>query len=79
VVDLFFLTDGMGDRSAPVAAAARSRKLLCVTRDISQVEKGACVLGVQSQPKVRIFVSRAAALASKSSFVTVFLMMVSEL
>jgi hypothetical protein len=78
-VDLFFLTDGMGDRSAPVAAAAEKRKLVCVTLDISQVEKGACVLGIQSKPKVRIFVSRAAALASKSSFVTVFLMMVSEI
>ena len=79
VVDLFFLPDGTGDRSAPVAAAAEKRKLVCVTLDISQVEKGACVLGVQSKPKVRIFVSRAAAIASKSPFVTVFLMMVSEI
>ena len=79
VVDLFFLPDGMGDRSAPVAAAAEKRKLVCVTLDISQVEKGACVLGVQSKPKVRIFVSRSAAIASKSTFVTVFLMMVSEI
>jgi hypothetical protein len=79
VVDLFFLPDGMGDRSAPVAAAAEKKKLVCVTLDISQVEKGACVLGVQSKPKVRIFVSRAAAIATRSSFVTVFLMMVSEI
>ena len=78
-VDLYFLPDGMGDKSAVVAAAAEKRKLVCVTLDISQVEKGACVLGVQSKPKVRIFVSRAAALATKSSFVTVFLMMVSEI
>ena len=52
---------------------------MCFTLDITQVEKGACVLGIQSNPKVRIYVSRAAAIASKSTFATVFMMMVSEI
>ena len=78
-VDLFFLPGGLRDRTGPVSAAAAKRKLVCLTVDIAQVEKGSCAVGVQSTPKVRIYVNRAAAIASKSSFVTVFLMMVSEL
>ena len=79
LVDMFFLPDGLGDRISPVTAAAAKRKLVCLTLDIAQVEKGSCAMGVQSKPKVRIYVNRAAATASKSSFVAVFLMMVSEL
>ena len=78
-VDLFFLPDGIADRTGPVSAASEKRKLVCLTLDIAQVEKGACVLGIQSNPKVRIYVSRAAAIASKSTFATVFMMMVSEI
>ncbi len=77
-VDLFFLPEGIGNEAQQVSAAAKKRKLTCFTLDIKQVENGSCVLGVQSQPKVRIFVNQAASAASNSSFVTVFLMMVTE-
>lgn len=77
-VDLFFLPEGIGNRALPVSAASRKRKLTCITLDISQVENGTCVVGVQSRPKVRIYVNRAASNASNSSFATVFLMMVTE-
>ena len=78
-VDLFFLPDAIVGRTGMVSAASNQRRLVCFTLDIAQVEKGACVLGIQSKPKVRIYVSRAAAIASKSTFVMVFLMMVSEI
>jgi ABC-type uncharacterized transport system substrate-binding protein len=77
-VDLFFLPVGIGNEAQKVSAAAKKRKLTCFTLDIKQVENGACVLGIESQPKVRIYVNQAAADASNSSFVTVFLMMVTE-
>jgi len=77
-VDLFFLPEGIGNQALPVSAASRKRKLTCITLDIKQVENGFCVLGVQSLPKVRIYVNRAASNACNASFVTVFLMMVTE-
>jgi hypothetical protein len=53
--------------------------LLCVTTDIAQVRRGACVMGVRSRPKVEVFVNRASATANHINFSTVFRVMITEL
>jgi hypothetical protein len=77
-VDLFFIPEGIGDRAREVSSATAARKLACITVDITQVEDGRCVLGVRALPKVRIYINRAAAVNSGTSFVSVFRMMVTE-
>jgi hypothetical protein len=79
-VDLFFLTEYIPADETPVLLSDRVRRpTLCVTTDISQVRSGACIMGVRSQPKVEVFVNRAAASANDVTFSTVFRVMITEL
>jgi hypothetical protein len=61
-----------------VAAAARQWHAPCLTGDASLVRSGRCVLSVRSEPKVEITVSRTAAADVGVSFVSAFLMMVTQ-
>jgi hypothetical protein len=79
-VDLYFLTEYiLTDATPPLPGGSARRKVLCVTTDIEQVQKGACVMGVRSRPKVEVFVNRAAAAANDVTFSTVFRVMITEL
>jgi ABC-type uncharacterized transport system substrate-binding protein len=78
-VALFFLTTGMTDANArTVAAAAVARHTPCITTDLSQVRAGVCAMGVRAQPKIEIFVNRAAAASTNLAFSAVFRMMITE-
>jgi ABC-type uncharacterized transport system substrate-binding protein len=77
-VDLFFLTEFVAAADAN-AAGIVALKRPCVTTDISQVERGACLMGVRSTPKVQIVVNRAAAKDSGVAFATVFRVMITEI
>ena len=78
-VDLVFLTESATAADAHAAKAAMRNRVPCVTTDIEQVSAGACLMGVQSRPKVSIIVNRAAADASGVKFATVFRVMITEL
>jgi hypothetical protein len=79
-VDLFFLTEYIpADETPALPGDGARRPTLCVTTDIPQVRSGACIMGVRSQPKVEVFVNRAAASASGVTFSTVFRVMITEL
>lgn len=79
-VDLFFLTEFMTVDETPNLLGDRARRpILCVTTDLAQVRSGACVMGVQSRPKVEVFVNQASAKANHVSFSTVFRVMITEL
>lgn len=79
-VDLFFLTEYMTAVETPKQLGTDAgRPLLCVTNDIGQVRRGACVMGVRSRPKVEVFVNRASAAANQINFSTVFRVMITEL
>jgi hypothetical protein len=79
-VDLFFLTEFMTVEETPRRLGNRTRQsILCVTTDIAQVRRGACVMGVRSRPKVEVFVNQASATANDVSFSTVFRVMITEL
>jgi hypothetical protein len=77
-IDAFFLPDGLGSQAGPIAAATEKMKVPCITLDVVQVQNGTCSLGVQVIPKVQIYVNRAAAANSDTTFVSVFRMMITE-
>ena len=77
-VDMYFLTEFVPPGTAS-GAALHSVNRPCVTTDISQVESGACLMGVSSKPKVAIVVNRAAAQRSGITFATVFRVMITEI
>jgi len=79
-VDLFFLTEFVPPDETPnLLADGTRRPVLCVTTDIAQVRSGNCIMGVRSQPKVEVFVNRAAASLNDITFSTVFRVMITEL
>ena len=75
---LFLLTGGVED-SAPLADAARIRRIPCMTTDLAKVKSGSCAIGVRSQPKIEILVNRNAASGSDLKFSAVFRMMITEM
>ena len=77
-VMLFFLTEGAGAAGSSVTSASKLRKIPCITFDLAQVKSGACTIGVQSQPKIEIFVNRKAAAESNTVFSSVFRLMITE-
>jgi ABC-type uncharacterized transport system substrate-binding protein len=78
-IDLFFLTEGAGSMAAKVGRASRERKIPCITFDLNQVRNGTCAIGVRSQPRIEVFVNRAAAEASGIELAAVFRMMITEI
>ena len=76
---LYFLTEGVGAKAGAVARASRQRKIPCITFDLSQVRNGNCAMGVQSQPRIEVFVNHAAADASGIVLAAVFRIMITEI
>jgi predicted ABC-type sugar transport system permease subunit len=66
--------------STSEARAARSLNsaILSIGSDVGCVNDGACVLAVETRPRVSVFVSQAAASGAGISFDTSFLMLISE-
>ena len=62
-----------------VFSAASGQGVMTVSTDMGCVESGACVMGVQSAPSVRIVVNRGAADSSSVSFAAAFAMMIEEI
>jgi hypothetical protein len=77
--DLFFLTEGLGAEAAKVGRASRAHKISCITFDLTQVHNGNCTMGVQTQPKIEVFVNRAAARESGTDLAGVFRIMITEI
>jgi hypothetical protein len=78
-VQLFLLTEYAGGEGARVAAATRAKHIPCITVDIAQVQNGACVMGVRSEPRIEIVINHAAAAGSGTSFAAVFRMLITEI
>ena len=78
-VGAFLLTEGVGADASKLAAATKAKQKPCVTIDIPQVQSGACVMGIKSEPKVEIIVNKAAAADSGIGFAASFRMMITEL
>ena len=78
-VALFFLTAGITEAGTKsVTAAAVAKHTPCITTDLAQVRAGVCAMGVRAQPKIEIFVNRAAAASTNLAFSAVFRIMITE-
>ena len=75
---LLLLTDGVGDVQR-IAAAARFRRIPCITTDFAMVKSGECAIGITSRPKIEILVNRNTATDTHLSFSAVFRMMITEI
>ena len=74
-----FVTTGLRDEQAGIAAAAARGSVVTITSDQACVQAGRCVVGISSTPRVQITVSRAAARAANVRFGSAFLMLVKEI
>jgi hypothetical protein len=74
-VGALFLTSGLGTE-AKVSALTKSDKIVCSTFDLLQVKNGHCLIGVQSEPKVEIIVSKSYADAIQVEFDPAFRMLI---
>ena len=77
-VDLIFVTNGLGAAHGDIAAAAKAQGVMTFSTDMSCVEAQNCVMGVQSEPKVQIVVSRSASSAVGLTMNQALKMMVEE-
>ena len=78
-VQLFLLTEYVGNDGVRVSDATKTNLSPCITVDIAQVENGTCVMGVRSEPRIEILINRAAATSSGTSFATVFRILITEI
>jgi hypothetical protein len=76
---VIFITEGLAAHYEQIVAAIKDRGILSVTTDLACVQADKCAVGVKSEPKVEIIVSRAAAGAVGVGFSASFRMMVKEI
>ncbi len=62
-----------------VMDAVKAAHIPCITADLAPVQAGQCVMSIQSDPKVDITVSHAAAAAAGISFKSAFSMLVHQI
>lgn len=74
-----FVTTGLRDDQASIAAAADRSSVLTITSDSACVNAGRCVVGITQGAKVQITVNRAAARAANIRFGSAFLMLIKEI
>jgi len=72
-----YLTHGVN--YSAVSAAAKAKKILTISADMACVTSGACVMGVEADPKVGITVNQAAAASIGATFKAAFKMMIKEI
>jgi len=78
-VRVAFVTSGLREAHAQIAAAASRQSILTITSDMSCVQAGHCAVAISSSPRVQITVSRSAAKAANVQFGSAFLMLVKEI
>lgn len=77
-IPALLLTDAVLPQAAALARAIVGRGVLTVSLDPEAVTAGEAVMAVRSEPRVEIYVSRAAAAAAGVEFSTAFRMMIQE-
>ena len=77
-VNAFVLMSGVGG-AAKMADITKSKKIPCFTGDRAEVSSGACLVGINTDPKVEILLNKALAASSGISFGAAFKMMITEI
>lgn len=77
-VRVIIVPEGQAGQQAAIAAAARGMHAVTMSTDMTCVNSGNCVVGVASDPRVEIVVSRAASTAAGVGFAQAFRVMIRE-
>ncbi|MBL28736.1 MAG: hypothetical protein CMM50_14410 [Rhodospirillaceae bacterium] len=77
--DVLVITSGLKQYQSSLAKLSEQKGAFTISGDLSCVEVGDCVLGLQSQPSVRILLNSEAASRAGVAFEPAFRMMVTEL
>jgi len=77
-VNAVVLMAGTGG-AASVAAITKGKKIPCFTGDRAEVSSGACLVGINTDPKVEILLNKNLAASSGISFGAAFKMMITEI
>ena len=77
-VNAVVLMAGTGG-AASVAAITKGKKIPCFTGDRALVQSGACLVGINTDPKVEILLNKNLAASSGISFGAAFKMMITEI
>ena len=77
--DVAFVTGSLGPWHAPIAEASVRRRIVSVTNDLSCVTSGNCIMGVRSEPRVRVIINRKLADRSSIDFTPGFRLLFTEL
>lgn len=78
-VDMFFVTEGLSAKMAEINSVAKKDKKLTVSTDLTCVETGNCLVGVDVSSGVKVFLNRASVDATGIEFDSAFKFMVKEL
>ena len=78
-VRVAFVTSGLRDQEAQIAAVTQRQSILTITSDLACVQAAHCVVAISNAAHVQITVSRAAAKAANIQFGSAFLMLVKEI
>ncbi len=77
-VEIAFLTSGLTGQHSSIAEAASTANVLTVSVELDCARQGLCVLGIQSQPKVEMLISKKAASQAGKQFLPTLLMLAKE-
>lgn len=78
-VDMLFVTEGLSGKMAEINSVAKNNKKLTVSTDMSCVETGNCLVGVDVSSGVKVFLNRASVDATGIEFDSAFKFMVKEI
>lgn len=77
-VNLAFVTKGARTQFDAIAQISVSNNILTMTTDIDCVRENKCILGIETQNAVQIYLSRAASEMAKIDFDSAFIMLVKK-
>jgi hypothetical protein len=74
----YFLTSGVGN-AAGVAEASKANGLPCITTDVAQVQKGNCLISINTDKKVEILINKTVLEANGIVIDEAFRMLIKEI
>jgi hypothetical protein len=75
----YFLTSGVGSAASGVAEASKANGLPCITTDLAQVQRGNCLISINTEKKVEILINKSVLEANGIVIDEAFRMLIKEI
>lgn len=75
----YFLTSGVGAAASSVAEASKANGVPCITTDLMQVQKGNCLISINTEKKVEILINKSVLEANGIVIDEAFRMLIKEI